>query len=110
MGNQFTDFEERLLAEVSEDLLMEYNREIAKFIRNSGTEEELESFHYIESELKKAGIEIDKRQIDIQPIQETAKLNFLPETHFRAFFALDQGTITNSDSLGIRHKDNLLKK
>ncbi len=59
MGNQFTDFEERLLAEVSEDLLMEYNRGIAKFIRNSGTEEELESFHYIESELKKAGIETE---------------------------------------------------
>lgn len=59
MGNKFTDFEERLLAEVSEDLLMEYNRGIAKFIRNSGTEEELESFHYIESELKKAGIETE---------------------------------------------------
>ena len=59
MGNKFTDLEERLLAEVSEDLLMEYNRGIAKFIRNSGTEEELESFQYIESELKKAGIETE---------------------------------------------------
>lgn len=59
MENGLTEFEERLLAEVNKNLLMEYNRGIAKFIRNSGTEEELESFHYIENELNKAGIETE---------------------------------------------------
>lgn len=51
-----TDFEKKLINEVSEEQLMEYNYGIAKFIRDSGTEEELKSFKYIESELNKAGI------------------------------------------------------
>ena len=57
MGNtQFTDFEQSLLQDVSKDKLMEYNKGIAKFHRNCGTEEELESFKYIENELQKSGI------------------------------------------------------
>ncbi len=52
----FTEIEQALMAEVSEEQLMEYNHGVAKFIRNSGTEEELESFKYIEAELNKAGI------------------------------------------------------
>lgn len=54
-----TQVEQALLAEVSEAQLMEYNHGVAKFIRNSGTEEELESFKYIEAELNKAGIETE---------------------------------------------------
>lgn len=51
-----TKVEEALMAEVCQKQLMEYNQGVAKFIRNSGTEEELESFKYIEAELNKAGI------------------------------------------------------
>lgn len=56
MSRTLTDQEEKIISEVNQEKLMEYNHEIAKFIRNSGTEEELLSFQYIDQELKKAGI------------------------------------------------------
>ena len=59
MNAEITNFEDDLLQEIDEESLREYNHGIAKFIRNSGTEEELQSFYYIEQELKKAGVKTE---------------------------------------------------
>ncbi|MCQ2373091.1 MAG: M28 family metallopeptidase [Phascolarctobacterium sp.] len=49
--------EQELVKQVSADTLMEYDCGIAQYIRNSGTEEELKAFKYIEKVLNDNGIE-----------------------------------------------------
>jgi len=45
-----------ILHEIDRDLLLEYNRQIAKEIRLSGSEEELRAFHYIKEQLEDFGL------------------------------------------------------
>ena len=49
-----------LLGEVSADQLMEYNRNIAQWVRLSGSEEERKSFDYIASVIESWGIKYDR--------------------------------------------------
>ncbi|UPK46680.1 M28 family peptidase [Paenibacillus pabuli] len=48
-----------ILHEIDRDLLLEYNRQIAKEIRLSGSEEELRAFHYIKEQLEDFGLTTD---------------------------------------------------
>ncbi|TDL68755.1 M28 family peptidase [Paenibacillus amylolyticus] len=45
-----------VLHEINRDLLLEYNKEIAKEIRLSGSEEELRAFRYIQEQLESFGL------------------------------------------------------
>jgi hypothetical protein len=45
-----------ILQEIDRDLLLEYNRQIAKEIRLSGSEEELRAFYYIKEQLEDFGL------------------------------------------------------
>ncbi|OAX49070.1 Aminopeptidase YwaD [Paenibacillus sp. AD87] len=45
-----------IVHEIDRDLLLEYNRQIAKEIRLSGSEEELRAFHYIKEQLEDFGL------------------------------------------------------
>lgn len=56
MQKELSEHECSLLEEISAEQLMEYNTRIATYIRDSGTEEELKAFQYIENELRKMGI------------------------------------------------------
>lgn len=56
MVQELSEHEYNLLEEISAEQLMEYNTNIAAYIRDSGTEEELKAFQYIQDELQKLGI------------------------------------------------------
>ena len=56
---KITTAELDLLKEVRPETLMEYDKGIAAYIRNSGTEEELKAFHFIADCLEKSGIPME---------------------------------------------------
>ncbi|MFB8374027.1 M28 family peptidase [Paenibacillus taichungensis] len=76
-----------ILHEIDRDLLLEYNRQIAKEIRLSGSEEELRAFHYIKEQLEDFGLTteltFDKAYISI-PVSAELKvggISFAAITH-----------------------------
>jgi hypothetical protein len=56
--------EEALVRDVNRDLLMEHNRNIAKWVRLSGSTEELEAFRYLQGVLNGYGYQTRLRQIE----------------------------------------------
>ncbi|MGW7159179.1 M28 family peptidase [Paenibacillus taichungensis] len=76
-----------ILHEIDRDFLLEYNRQIAKEIRLSGSEEELRAFHYIKEQLEDFGLTteltFDKAYISI-PVSAELKvggISFAAITH-----------------------------
>ncbi|MGX1828466.1 M28 family peptidase [Paenibacillus taichungensis] len=76
-----------MLHEIDRDFLLEYNRQIAKEIRLSGSEEELRAFHYIKEQLEDFGLTteltFDKAYISI-PVSAELKvggISFAAITH-----------------------------
>lgn len=56
---EVTEFEKKLLNEVSKDQLMEFTENISKEVRLSGTEEELRAFQYAKQKLEEFGLETE---------------------------------------------------
>jgi hypothetical protein len=56
---KLSSIEKEIINEIDADKLMEYNREIAKEVRLSGSEEELRAFHYAQKTLESFGLETE---------------------------------------------------
>jgi hypothetical protein len=82
MSPTFSPLEQKILNEVSSDLLMKHTKEIAKYVRISGSEDEARSLEYVKNVLSNYGFKIQEYRTDAYiGYPEMARLDItLPES------------------------------
>ena len=62
--SQLPAAEQRLVAEVSGDTLMEYTRQISRWVRLSGSEDEAKAFAYVAEVCRGFGMRVEQHEAD----------------------------------------------